>query len=549
MVPPTLSEEIISPPPPPSAALSSAPAAGSSRANGRSRRPHLSDGISPHWITASQFERGTTENIQLSHKALQQAIDTRRKHEVELVIWHENGCTPMRRIQEARSFPSFTLAQFNDIIKRFKLDNSSWIDRYNPEQGVWQTVDIETTFTHDRTTTFLMKLRPNNEELLDCPRLSDELQEQPSPRRKRKSGPDIVSPPRRKYARPNPTSILSTRKKGGPSSPSSSRSSSSRSLGLRSQSRSPDPFSARSSSSPAPRRSSPPLHPASLPPSPTHRLSGTQASRVYLRPRTSSQLPRPLPAEVIEISSDEEVVVAPSKSTKKRRFPGDYYVYELHRGFESVMASSQARSIVFEHHFPDAANKWASSTWSDNYVKYWLNAPEELKARFIGYKHQESGLWGAFVKDFKKWKKTGSLSSATRCSRQNSSPIEIKPELEPLTEGSCGFAIPPNQIVSMATRDPTQKIATALPHPEQLELQHQTTSPFGSQSSMLTDRDAEGETDVEDTPGTPGHNYGPADWSGQELRLLTGGSRVFATLPDQTASTAMWDPSQIVWPQ
>ncbi|KAI5120725.1 hypothetical protein M0805_006431 [Coniferiporia weirii] len=132
------------------------------------------------------------------------------KRSLTLVIWYRNGCDPLRIAHEVSTFPLFQLQDFPELVTELGLQSTSYIDVYNTETGLWEQHKITTVRSVEQDQRLLYRLRPSLlDGLTDCPSLEHELALQPPPvayQLKRQVDPYTPSPSS-KQARVTPNPI------------------------------------------------------------------------------------------------------------------------------------------------------------------------------------------------------------------------------------------------------------------------------------------------------------------------------------------------------
>ncbi|KAF8077600.1 hypothetical protein FPV67DRAFT_1662416 [Lyophyllum atratum] len=323
----------------------------------------LSQPLSEEWATVYQAATQRKQEAK-SLKLRQQEMDDRKRRSCTLIIYHTEGKEPLRLNHCVDTFPQLVLESVPLFVDHLKLNGASRLDYW---QGEWTTISLETPLVIEKDQRVLLRCRPNLlQPLEDCPGLDNELNLQPTrrPVNNKRTGTTLVSPVKK-----------TARHEHWPSEASTSII--------------------------APPRLHSTLFPAPAPSSPS--------------PAPSS--PSPAPAR-----QSSKPTQPPKKVAKERKWPHDFYTYEIRDGFRefnNMLKKNNLEKTAFPKAFGGA--KYVKTTvWK--YKNIWNNANAALKDTYVNLNGSDTGLFSRFLIALKEDAKRRDMDSAEPSPSPPSSP-------------------------------------------------------------------------------------------------------------------------------
>ncbi|KAI0059381.1 hypothetical protein BV25DRAFT_1809161 [Artomyces pyxidatus] len=331
------------------------------------------------------------------------------KRSVMLVIWYKAHTTPLRFLHPLPTFPFLQLSHFPSLLTNLSLNQTSFIDTYNPVTGQWEQHMIDTVRLVETEQRVLYRLRKS---LLDglsedeCPGIQDEVAAQPrgeqiqshrrfstsSLKRPATESSHDASPPSKYYASenmyraspPHPPqvqqfSVPVTQPQSYPQNLSAPK------HGAQGQA---VPIHANGNSPPA----QPPRKPTPAASQPFI----YQNTDLY-SPVQSPPPPAPAPTAPLPPQSSAPIPYHPHPPLK--RWPNDYMVSEVAAGFkqmDALVASmpTLTQRLAFERVF---GCRYVKSTVC-RHRGVWRRAGEDVRAAFESMGRDERAVWGEFVR-------------------------------------------------------------------------------------------------------------------------------------------------------
>ncbi|TFY74690.1 hypothetical protein EWM64_g9321 [Hericium alpestre] len=106
------------------------------------------------------------------------------KRSVMIIIWYKAHTAPLRLLQPLPTFPFLQLSAYPTIVASLSLNENSFVDAYNAENGQWEQHTINTVRLAETEQRFLYRLRKSLLEGLsedECPGIAEEIARQPHP--------------------------------------------------------------------------------------------------------------------------------------------------------------------------------------------------------------------------------------------------------------------------------------------------------------------------------------------------------------------------------
>ncbi|KAI0310361.1 hypothetical protein OF83DRAFT_1155327 [Amylostereum chailletii] len=343
------------------------------------------------------------------------------KRSVTLIIWYKAHTTPLRFPHPVPGFPFMQLSQFSSLVSSLSLDDSSFVDTYNPVTGEWEQHGIDTIRRVESEQRVLYRLRKNLFEWLeedDCLGLQDELAAQPQPEpqprhnRLKRPAPEMVndtSPPSKYFISDNPMYSDSPHHSPAqsypvPSYPGSSMSTKTNGHGQQpvAIANSPPHTSHVAGPSSNPLKQSYNMYPNPMYSVPVHSPPSTPASSSASAPPSSTaqtsvmhsapSTPTPQPSSV-----SAPIPYHPHPPLK--RWPNDYTVSEIADGFKQMddlvgQMPTMTQRTAFERVF---GCRYVKSTVC-RHRGVWRRADDGVRNVFIAMGRDERAMWGEFVR-------------------------------------------------------------------------------------------------------------------------------------------------------
>ncbi|KAI0052679.1 hypothetical protein FA95DRAFT_1675044 [Auriscalpium vulgare] len=143
-------------------------------------RPPNSSQNQPLLYTSADIPNDTSAHAHHAQAAHQS--EELYKRSVMLVIWYKAHTMPLRFLHPLPTFPFLQLTQFPSLLTSLSLNQTSFLDAYNPASGHWEQHMVDTVRLVETEQRVLYRLRKS---LLDglseeeCPGIQEEIASQP----------------------------------------------------------------------------------------------------------------------------------------------------------------------------------------------------------------------------------------------------------------------------------------------------------------------------------------------------------------------------------